>query len=49
LRPNCIRRQLAQEQFQMLDLTLPRKQPLLGGNPFLVLRSQQGLQRFSIY
>jgi hypothetical protein len=40
--------QLAEQQLQMLDLTLTRKQPLVGGNPFLVFRHQQCLQPFSI-
>ena len=38
--------QLGNQQLQMLDLILARKQPLLGGNPFLVFRHQQCLQRF---
>ena len=40
--------ELAQQQLQMLDLTLPPQQLLVGGNPFLVFRQQQHLQPFSI-
>jgi hypothetical protein len=40
--------QLAQQQLQMCDLTLLRKQLLVSGNPFLVFRQKQRLQRFSI-
>jgi hypothetical protein len=32
----------------MLDLSLPPKQLLMGGNPFLVFRQQQRPQRLSI-
>jgi hypothetical protein len=39
---------LDQQQLQMHDLILPRKQPLVSGNPFLVFRQKQRLQRFSI-